>query len=268
MKSREFAVRILESHLKLEKLASTYLITGQDAATRETLAFDFACALQCGKKKAFKACECRDCFRVRSRNHPDIQWGGDPEARSLKIEMVRELIGWASLKPYEGRWKLCIIPEASRFTLEAANALLKTLEEPPSQTVFCLLADSKDHLLATIQSRSFEIRLGPVNIQTSQAFNMRAARDEFEGQAWEDVLQRYDAIPRQDLKVKLDELTDYLYHQLKHAAANASQVRVRSWIDALDRIYETREAVDSNANQKLALSRLAMQLRKTIGGGA
>ena len=94
---------------------------------------------------------------------------------------------------------------------------------------------------------------------------MERAKREFEGLPWEDVFEPYQAIPREELKDKLDSLMRYLQSQIKSQFQSQSDQAFASWTDAMDRVYETREAIEANGNQKLALSRLAMQLRKTLG---
>ena len=93
MKAKDLASRIFKTHLEKNRLATTYLITGQRSRDRETLAMELACALQCEEKNYFKSCECNACERVRNSGHPDVRWIQDPEARSIKIETIMSRIG-------------------------------------------------------------------------------------------------------------------------------------------------------------------------------
>lgn len=107
--------------------------------------------------------DCAACLKVVRGNHPDVHLVRVPEDRKLiSAEQVREVVSEASLRPYEGRWKVFIIEKADATSVTAANALLKTLEEPSGNTVFMLLTRTPDLLLPTIRSRSQSIYIGPV----------------------------------------------------------------------------------------------------------
>lgn len=107
--------------------------------------------------------DCAACLRVMRGNHPDVHLVRIPEDRKLiSAEQVRDVVSEASLRPYEGRWKVFIVEKADATSVTAANALLKTLEEPSGNTVFMLLTRTPDLLLPTIRSRSQSIYIGPV----------------------------------------------------------------------------------------------------------
>lgn len=270
IRAQEFAVRILKAHGDHKRLASTYLITGNQASGKEDVALGFALSLLCSQKRKFESCECSVCTRILGRNHPDVRWGPPLTARSIKIEEVRELMGWASFKPYEGEWKIFILEGADRLTLEAANAFLKTLEEPPKQTIFCLLCESKAQVLETIQSRSFEIRLRPLGEETTLPPSFpppdEAGGGIRWGENWEDCLDQCQAMKREELKVFFDALMEYFRGLIQKEAERpgGNPELMTAWLEALDKVYESKDALDANANQKLILSRLAMQLRGIV----
>ena len=272
---QDFAVRILKSHIAKDRLAHTYLFTGglgaaQRVGTRPapTLARDFAKALLCEKNRVFESCDCVSCRKIENQNHPDVCWlGRDADARSIKIETVREMLGWANLKPYEGRRKVCVFLDAERLTHEAQNALLRTLEEPPGDTVFCLLVESKSHLLETISSRAFEIRLppgeneAPLEVGATHASPLQGIQEK----NWDDFLEPFQTTPREELKPFLDALMHYFrneYERLSVGAGLKPAPTMHAWLEALDAVYETKEALEANANQKLAMTRLTMKLQK------
>jgi len=265
---QKFAVQILKTHIERERLASTYLIMGSRGSGKEEIAFAFASSLLCSGKKIFESCECITCSRIMSYNHPDVRLlGGDEKARSIKIEEVRGMLNWAYLKPFEGLRKVCIVNAAERLTIEASNAILKTLEEPPDQTVFCLLVENKEHLLETIQSRSFHIRLRPLeDIEAEECTAFQESFDSSGGGDWEEFLENYQSKSRDQLKSMMRGLMLLFQKQMRESSAETydDANSILAAIKAIEVVYNTMEANESNANQKLALTRLAMQLRKIM----
>lgn len=105
--------------------------------------------------------DCTACDRIGRRMHPDVHALEVPgDRKQISVEQVRDLVGGASMRPYEGRTKVFIIDPASALTGSGSNALLKTLEEPTRDTAFILLTRSPDLLLPTIRSRSQSIYVG------------------------------------------------------------------------------------------------------------
>ena len=256
----EFAIRVLKSHVAHARVAHTYLFTGRQQGKAD-LVRDFARALLCEKKRSFEECDRGRCRKISNGNHPDVRWvGQDTEERSIKIETVREMLAWANLKPYEADWKVFIFMDAERLTAEAQNALLKTLEEPPKQTVFCLLTGSRSHLFETIQSRSFEIRLRPQESEseTSTSAIVLAGVGEKD---WLDFLEAYQTSPREELKPFLDSLMQYFRNQILRSE---DSLKTPPLLEAIDAVYETKEALQGNANQKLAMTHLTMRLERIL----
>lgn len=261
VKAQDFAVRVLGSHITKGRVAPTYLFTGEKGTGSEDLALAFARALQCERESLFQECGCGVCLKIARGNHPDVKIAGaDPDAKSVKIEEIRELVVAASLKPYEGRWKVFMIKDAGRITIEAANALLKTLEEPPDKTVFILWTESRSNLLETIQSRAFEIRLKPLAAADSEP--LTPALETLEQGNWEDFLDTFSTKPREEVKRAMDGLMVFLRGRIeKESRADRRHYGV---VRALDVLSESKDALEANANQKLVLSRLAMKLREFL----
>jgi DNA polymerase III subunit delta' len=163
------AVSLIEKSFSQRAVAHAYLVVGSRHVGKMTLAIAMAQALNCSS--ATLPCgECPACRRIASGSFSDVQvvglakTGGD-ETRSkteISIEQVRELQHAASLAPFEGRCRIFIIDQAERLSLEAANALLKTIEEPPSGVVFILLTSNEEALLPTVVSRCQRLELKPL----------------------------------------------------------------------------------------------------------
>ena len=105
--------------------------------------------------------DCTSCQRIERRTHPDVHFVEVVAERKLiSVEQVRDVVAAATLRPYEGRNKVFIIDPAEALSVGGSNSLLKTLEEPPRDTIFILLTRSYDLLLPTIRSRSQPIHIG------------------------------------------------------------------------------------------------------------
>lgn len=163
----EWAVALLRRSLAEGRVGHAYLITGSPQIGKTTLARTFAQALTCTHPQVTeRPCgACRACRLVSEGNHPDVRII-EPEGAYLKIGQIRALQHQVALSPVEGRWKVYILREMERATTEAANALLKTLEEPPSHAVLLLTAGEVEALLPTIVSRCQPIPLRPLHRQT------------------------------------------------------------------------------------------------------
>ena len=113
----------------------------------------------------FDACgTCAACRRIARGVHPDVLLVGPADSGSIKIEQVRDIVDRAAYRPFEGRRRVVIIDEADALVSPAQNALLKTLEEPPSASVFILVTAHPDMLLPTVLSRCPQLRFRPLSL--------------------------------------------------------------------------------------------------------
>ena len=140
------------------KAAHFYLVSGAAGSGKRTLTRLLSAALQC--ESADKPClSCNACRKAMASTHPDIITIDDPEKKHVPIELIRDACADLYIRPNEGAKKIYIIPRAQDMRVEAQNALLKSLEEPPRYGVFILIADNPEKLLATIRSRSVTLQL-------------------------------------------------------------------------------------------------------------
>ncbi len=157
---QERALAILSSALRSGRISQAYLFVGPEGVGRETTAYSFFWHLLCEKKEACG--DCLPCLKFLRGVHPDLHIL-KPAGKSIKIEQIRELEARLQLHPVESPYRLVLLPKAESLTREAGNALLKSLEEPPPQTVFILIAQNPEALLPTIVSRCQLLRFRPLS---------------------------------------------------------------------------------------------------------
>lgn len=161
-----WAVDLLSEHIALGRERHAYLITGPQGVGRRTLALRFAQGLNCQNPPAAgQPCrQCSACKRIEAMQHPDLTVvEAEREGEVLRIDQIRQLQHSLALAPYEARYRIALLLRFEEAHASAANALLKTLEEPPAQVVVILTAISAESLLPTIVSRCEVIRLRPLS---------------------------------------------------------------------------------------------------------
>ncbi|HIS81213.1 MAG TPA: DNA polymerase III subunit delta' [Candidatus Scatomonas merdavium] len=163
----------LQNAIRLGKVSHAYLFGGEHGSGKKLLASLFAMTLQCEEHGVEPCMKCASCRKALSKNHPDIINVTHEKPNSIGIDEIREqVINDVGIKPYESRYKIYIINDAQKLTLQAQNALLKTIEEPPAYAVILLLADNPDALLPTITSRCVILSLKPVGDQLVKDYLM------------------------------------------------------------------------------------------------
>ncbi len=176
---------LLSTLIQTGRLPHAILFTGLPGGGKNSLARALAAALNCaGPDPDFSPCgHCLSCRKIERNLHPDLitlapgggekNPEGDPSKkdgpksrRQINIAEVRELRRVMSFRPFEGRVKVFILREADRLGREAAEALLKTLEEPPPDSALFLTSAAEGQVLSTIRSRCLTVRLGPLPLET------------------------------------------------------------------------------------------------------
>lgn len=161
--------KIISNQVKSGKIAHAYIFVGQDGVGKRLTAVEFAKILNCNvddfiKTDAGTCGKCISCKKIEKNIHPDlhfIDFARQAELeeeclekqRTLKIETIRYMQKEVATKIHEGKWKIFIIEPAERMNAAAANSLLKTLEEPPENTIIILIAKHKEAIPQTILSR-------------------------------------------------------------------------------------------------------------------
>lgn len=156
---KEHFQKAIESH----KVSHAYILTGEAGMGRKSLANAFALTLLCEKGKSEPCMECHACKQVLSGNHPDLIYVTHEKPASIGVDDIREQINdTVMVRPYSSYYKVYIVDEAEKMTQQAQNALLKTIEEPPSYAIIILLTTNQEAFLPTILSRCVQLKLKPL----------------------------------------------------------------------------------------------------------
>jgi DNA polymerase III subunit delta' len=156
---QEGALGILRRALASGRVAQAFLFEGAPGVGKMTAARALAQTLECEKETGCG--ECGQCRKVAEGLHPDVIVV-EPDGQFIKIAQVRQVTARAAYRPHEGRARVVIFDGADAMNLEAANALLKTLEEPPAQTHFVLVSSAPERLPVTVRSRCQRVRFAPL----------------------------------------------------------------------------------------------------------
>jgi DNA polymerase-3 subunit delta' len=160
---QESIISHMKNAIKLNKISHAYIINGEKGMGKKTIAKIFSMTLQCEKGGDEPCMQCHSCKQAISNNHPDIRWITHEKPSTIAIDEVREQINNDILiKPYSSKYKIYIVDEAEKLTVQAQNALLKTIEEPPAYGIIMLLTNNKDSFLQTILSRCVALEMRPV----------------------------------------------------------------------------------------------------------
>ena len=155
-----------------KKLPHALLLAGPGGVGKQRFALALAQYLMCESPKQGMACgECRQCGFNLAGTHPDLQWMAPEEkSRHIKIDQVRALVEFLGQTAQQAGYKICVLSPAEAMNINAANALLKSLEEPTSNTLLLLLTDSPSRLLPTIRSRCQRVNFPLPPKQESQVW--------------------------------------------------------------------------------------------------
>lgn len=193
-------VGLLARSVREQTLPPSLIFAGPDGIGKRLAAVSTAQALNCTAPRQGPASQksqitaipplpidacgvCPACTRIARGIHPDVLLVGPGENGSIKIDQVRDIIERAAYRPFEGRRRVVIIDEAEALVPAAQNALLKTLEEPPSLSVFVLVTSRPDTLLATVRSRCQRLRFRPLDVDDVAAALVKRGRSSAEARA-------------------------------------------------------------------------------------
>lgn len=163
---QEKSLRLLRGALANHRLHHAYLFTGPEGVGKRTTAMMMAMALHCVERQGDACGRCIECARIRNRNHPDIREIEPlPGKKEITIQQIRSLEKDLQLRSFSGGRKVAILDPAALLNQPSQNALLKTLEEPPKDSLLILISPSAGALLPTLRSRCLRVSFGPITRQ-------------------------------------------------------------------------------------------------------
>lgn len=167
IKDQDKAIERLKRYISQDSLTGAYLFIGPEGVGKNLIAKTLAKAVNCEDLTLDSCDRCASCLKIEKNQHPDVHLidasiDMDTSKSHIKIEDIRQLQKDINLKPYEGKKKVFIINDAHNLTPEAQNALLKTLEEPPQNSLIILVTLKPQLLFKTIISRCQTVKFYPL----------------------------------------------------------------------------------------------------------
>ncbi len=280
IRGQERAVAALRRALAADRVPHAYLFAGPAHGGKYTTGLALASAMNCLQSPGEGCGACEACHKIEAGIHPDVvtlQPSGEGASPTIKIETIRkQVLARVGLPPHEGRARVYLIEEAGAMQGPAANALLKTLEEPPARTHFCLMTTAPDQLLPTIRSRCQRVTFAalPPDLRAELAPDDEgAARLEEIVDRLEAAVARGDALAlgeaaaeathdKTDTVPVLQLLAVRLHEQARAAAIAGDLAHAASLAERARMVLETEVTVSiHNAHGQLAFDDLLRRLR-------
>jgi DNA polymerase-3 subunit delta' len=167
----ENKIEIIRKALAQKRIGHAYLFSGISAVGKKTIAREFVKALNCEKEDALHdSCgECSSCRKIQRGNHPDV-FSVEADGQFIRIDAIREIQEQMKCKPLEARRRVFVIDDADKMNDQAANALLKILEEPSPSNILILVTARPYSMPSTIISRCQHMRFNPLRFDTVAKF--------------------------------------------------------------------------------------------------
>ncbi|WP_049783321.1 DNA polymerase III subunit delta' [Mahella australiensis] len=296
-------IKELKEALVRQTISHAYIFEGPDGAGKSTLANVFCQAVVCEDNQHKPCGVCGACRRFEAGTHPDYKVIA-PEKNTIGVDRIRELIDDIYINPYMADRKVYVIDQAQSMTVQAQNALLKTLENPPPYAVIILLTTSADNLLPTVVSRCLIYKLKPVslhhiedilicrfNVSADDAKKAAAASDGIVGKAisiandtawqalWQSALNNLQNLIRDrwnaffaveeflvQYKDDIDVILDCWADYIRGRLLNmeVSDFTLFRWSSIMEYVDAARKALASNANYQLTVDVLLLNILEVV----
>lgn len=223
--------------VQMGKVSHAYILSGEAGMGRKSLANAFALNLLCEKGLTDPCMQCHACKQVLSGSHPDLIYVTHEKPASIGVDDIREQINnTIMVRPYSSYHKIYIVDEAEKMTVQAQNALLKTIEEPPAYAVILLLTTNPDAFLPTILSRCVQLKLKPLTDVVVKEYLIQSIGVE-ESQA-----EIYAAFARGNLgkAIHLAESEDFklMYDEILHMLKHLKDADISELLDYIHKLKE------------------------------
>lgn len=220
-----------------QKVSHAYILTGETGMGKKSVASAFSMALLCEKGGIEPCMLCHSCKQVFSGNHPDLIYVKHEKPNSIGVDDIREQIhDTIMIRPYSSRYKIYVVDEAEKMTVQAQNALLKTIEEPPSYAIVVLITTNEEAFLPTILSRCVKLNLKPLKDYTVKNY-LTSSMHVMDKEA-----EVYAAFARGNLGKAIHLASSDEFQELYRSVMNlVKNVESMDIVDLLDRIREMKE---------------------------
>ena len=239
----EQIIEHLQNAIKTDKVSHAYILDGPDMSGKKMIADAFSMTLECEKKGTEPCMECHSCKQALGKNQPDIIYLQHEKPNTISVDDIRSQINNdIGVKPYSSPYKVYIVDEAEKMNVQAQNALLKTIEEPPAYAVILLLTNNAEIFLPTILSRGVRLSLKAVPDEKIKAYLM----ENYEVPDYKaDVCVAF-AQGNVGKAIELAESEDF--NEIKNSA-----LQLIKRLDDIE-LYEMTEAVKQISNYKLKIN--------------
>ena len=239
----EQIIEHLQNAIKTDKVPHAYILDGPDMSGKKMIADAFSMTLECEKKGTEPCMECHSCKQALGKNQPDIIYLQHEKPNTISVDDIRSQINNdIGVKPYSSPYKVYIVDEAEKMNVQAQNALLKTIEEPPAYAVILLLTNNAEIFLPTILSRCVRLSLKAVPDEKIKAYLM----ENYEVPDYKaDVCVAF-AQGNVGKAIELAESEDF--NEIKNSA-----LQLIKRLDDIE-LYEMTEAVKQISNYKLQIN--------------
>ena len=239
----EQIIEHLQNAIKTDKVSHAYILDGPDMSGKKMIADAFSMTLECEKKGTEPCMECHSCKQALGKNQPDIIYLQHEKPNTISVDDIRSQINNdIGVKPYSSPYKVYIVDEAEKMNVQAQNALLKTIEEPPAYAVILLLTNNAEIFLPTILSRCVRLSLKAVPDEKIKAYLM----ENYEVPDYKaDVCVAF-AQGNVGKAIELAESEDF--NEIKNSA-----LQLIKRLDDIE-LYEMAEAVKQISNYKLKIN--------------
>ena len=227
----------LQKAIGYQRVSHAYILSGEEGMGRKTIAKAFAMTLLCEKHGTEPCMECHSCKQFLSGNHPDVIWVTHEKTASIGVDDVRiQINDTVSIRPYSSPYKIYLVDEAEKMTVQAQNALLKTIEEPPSYAVILLLTTNPDAFLPTILSRCVQLKLKPLRDSVVKEYLIQSLKEE------ETQAEIYAAFARGNLgkAIHLADSEEFkvMYNEILHLLKHLKEMDISELLDYIRKLKE------------------------------
>lgn len=282
---------LLTGAVQANNVLHSYLFVGIDGIGKSLFAKEFAQTILCSSDKEKPCKTCKSCLEFQGESHPDFLQIEPEDGKAIKIEQIRYLQEKIAEKPVTSEKKVYIIQDSDKMTREAANGLLKTLEEPPSYAILILITANESKLLATIKSRCTKIAFQSLSEEEIKTYlksqdneqnmtsNMirqcqgsigRLVKIAEEQEAYTQVENVINNIKKEDItqiwkkaevlyqaKEKITDLLDYMNVVFFEKLREEQDMR---YAKAVSIVEETKKRITANANYDMSIDNLLLRI--------